>query len=130
MRTYGESEPEPTKRYLRGELYRVYDQAGIETNYEYDFTGTLITKRRQLAVNYSSSLDWNDPSNCAFHSEVHTETSHTNALGPISFSQALDGSAQRHTYNDTGLPEMIETNIKRERDANGSLIWNKYVTGV
>ncbi|KAF5679376.1 RHS repeat-associated core domain-containing protein [Fusarium heterosporum] len=130
MKTYGESESGPEERNLRGQLFRVYDQAGIDTYLEYDFTDVLITSQRQLAVEYRSTLDWSVPVDIALQSDTYTERTHQNALSQVTYSQASDGSASRYTYNDAGLLDMIESNIRGEKSSTGNLLWKKYVIGV
>ncbi|KAF7549246.1 hypothetical protein G7Z17_g6523 [Cylindrodendrum hubeiense] len=130
MRTYGESESEPEKHNLRGQLFRIYDQAGTETNSAYDFTNALVTRQKQLALEYSSTLDWNDAEHIVLETDVHTETMHINALSQITSSQAPDGSILRYTYNDAVLPETIEANVRGEKSATGDLVWETYVAGV
>ncbi|THC88170.1 hypothetical protein EYZ11_012384 [Aspergillus tanneri] len=97
LRTYGESEPEPEKWNLRGQLFQIYDQAGTETNFDYDFTSALVTHRGSLR-------------------------------------HLLPESGQkynlRYTYNDAGLPETIEANVRGKKRAAGDLLWETYVAGV
>ena len=49
---YGESHPEPESLNLRGQVYQLYDQAGVVTNPAYDFKGNALEGQRQLALNY------------------------------------------------------------------------------
>jgi RHS repeat-associated protein len=45
-------------RSLCGRLFRQYDTAGLASNERYDFKGNLIESSRQLASDYSQSVDW------------------------------------------------------------------------
>lgn len=118
MRVYGESESDPEKRHLRGQLFRIYDQAGTETNTRFNFKEELATQERQLAVEYSSTLDWTNIASIALEPDTHTETTYTNARGQTVYLQSADGSALRYTYNLAGLPETIETNVRGEKKPN------------
>ncbi|GAP90434.1 putative YD repeat protein [Rosellinia necatrix] len=131
MRVYGESESEPEKRNLRGQLFHIYDQAGTETNTGFNFKGELVTRQRQLAVEYTSTLDWSDIAGIALEPDIHSQTTYANALGQTTYSQSADGSALRYTYNIAGLPETIESNIRGEKKPNSDdILWVAYVTGV
>jgi RHS repeat-associated protein len=55
---YGESRPTPEANNLRGKVFQVLDQAGIVTSDDYDFKGNLLSRQRQLAQEYSSTLVW------------------------------------------------------------------------
>ncbi|KAK4207141.1 putative YD repeat protein [Rhypophila decipiens] len=130
-RVYGETEAEPAKQNLRGEMFRVYDQAGTETNTGFNFKGELVTRQRQLAVNYSSTLDWNHVTSIALERKIHVETTHTNAHGQITYSRPADGSALRFSYNTAGLPEKIGVNFQGEKKpGSDEFLWADYVTGV
>jgi RHS repeat-associated protein len=43
---------------LSGRLFRQYDTAGLASNERYDFKGNLIESARQLAREYSQTVDW------------------------------------------------------------------------
>ena len=43
---------------LCGRLWRHYDSSGLASNEVYDFKGNLIQSARQLAVTYTSTVDW------------------------------------------------------------------------
>ncbi|MGH1340084.1 MAG: SpvB/TcaC N-terminal domain-containing protein, partial [Nannocystales bacterium] len=59
MRTvYGESLANAEVLNLRGQAYRVYDGAGVQTAVAYDFKGGLLAAERQLAVDVTATLDW------------------------------------------------------------------------
>ena len=55
---YGDTQPNPEAKNLRGKVYQVFDQAGIVTNDEYDFKGNLLRSHRQLATDYKNTLNW------------------------------------------------------------------------
>jgi len=51
--TYGEVEPDASTHNLRGKPLRVFDQAGVVINKEYDFKANLLRVERRLAMEYN-----------------------------------------------------------------------------
>lgn len=70
---YGEAQPNPETCNLRGQVYQVFDQAGMVTNDTYDFKGNLVCGHRRLAIEYKMTLDWL----AAVPLEAPVYTSHT-----------------------------------------------------
>jgi RHS repeat-associated protein len=58
---YGEQVPNPAERNLRGQVYQVFDAAGVVTSEVYDFKGNLLRGHRRLAREYRQRMDWNQP---------------------------------------------------------------------
>ncbi|KAA8641596.1 uncharacterized protein ATNIH1004_011732 [Aspergillus tanneri] len=130
LRTYGESESEPEKWNWRGQLFQIYDQAGTETNFDYDFTSALVTHRGSLrsrtvqlwtgttrdASCWTRTLDTEGTQKCSRPGHLLPESGQKYIL--------------RYTYNDAGLPETIEANVRGEKRAAGDLLWETYVAGV
>ena len=58
---YGESlgVDAPTTNH-RGQVYRVYDSAGVLTAVAHDFKGNLLAHERRLAADYTCAPDWID----------------------------------------------------------------------
>ncbi len=57
---YGEQHPQAAELHLRGKLFLHLDQAGLFTNDQYDFKGSLLRASRRLAKTYDGPLDWRD----------------------------------------------------------------------
>jgi RHS repeat-associated protein len=57
-RVYGDTQPEPEVKNLRGQLVQLFDQAGVVTSGQYDFKGNLLSSSRQLAQRYKATVDW------------------------------------------------------------------------
>ncbi len=55
---YGETQPNPEQLNLRGQVYRVYDGAGVVTSLEFDFKGNLLSGQRELLRDYDVQVDW------------------------------------------------------------------------
>src|SRR5439155_21100004 len=45
---YGEDQRDDLARNLRGKVFQQFDNAGVVTNYQYDFKGNLLRASRQL----------------------------------------------------------------------------------
>src|SRR5690606_8544353 len=45
---------------LRGQVYQVYDCAGLMTSEEFDFKGNLLRTTRRLAADYIEDPEWID----------------------------------------------------------------------
>lgn len=48
------------KSNLRGNVHKIFDQAGVITKEAYDFRGNTVTERRQFSVQYRHNLDWTE----------------------------------------------------------------------
>jgi RHS repeat-associated protein len=55
---YGDGQPSAEAANLRGKVVEAFDQAGVVVSDSYDFKGNLLHSRRQLAHEYSKTLDW------------------------------------------------------------------------
>ncbi|KAF4333640.1 rhs repeat-associated core domain protein [Fusarium beomiforme] len=102
MYIYGEGQPQPELKNLRGNLFEVRDQSGISKNLEFDFKNNCVAKSRQLAVNYKDMLDW--------ASRVQLESEHPflsfmtyNATNQVICSTSPNGDITRTTFNPLGL---------------------------
>jgi len=101
---YGEAEPNPKLKNLRGQVVRQYDTGGLIETPEYDFKGQPISTTRKLFKHYKSTANWID-SNLISHLETDSFTfmTETDALGRITRQTAPDGSMITPAYNEAGL---------------------------
>jgi RHS repeat-associated protein len=114
---YGEMQPNPEAKNLRGNVYQVFDQAGVVTSIEYDFKGNLLESSRQLAKEYKKTLNWS-----AVHElEKETFTSSTtyDALNrPIQLTAPHSDKPNtkinliRHIYDEANLLDRVEANLR------------------
>ncbi|KAJ4246357.1 hypothetical protein NW762_013708 [Fusarium torreyae] len=100
---YGEDQPQPELKNMRGNLFEVRDQSGVSKNLEFDFKNNCIAKSRQLAVNYKERLDWSD------HVELEDETPFIsfltyNVANQVVCATSPNGDITRTSYNSWGLP--------------------------
>ena len=121
---YGESLANPEVLNLRGQAYRVYDGAGVQTAVAYDFKGGLLAAERQLGVDYTQTLDWSSLSEredvtdleLAAASMLETEVFRTestfDALGRPTTQTTPDGTVVRLAYNEAALLEGVSANVR------------------
>src|SRR5690606_41707063 len=55
---YGEAAPTPAANNLRGQVFRVYDGAGLVEHEAFDVDGNLVRQSRRLAAAYDITPDW------------------------------------------------------------------------
>lgn len=101
---YGESEPIPKLRNLRGQIVKHYDTGGLIETPEYDFKGQSKLTTRRLFNNYKAVANWIDANLVAgLESESFTFITETDALGRATKQIAPDGSIITPSYNEAGL---------------------------
>ncbi len=113
---YGEAEPDPEARNLRGKATRLLDQAGVVTTDDYDFKGNLLSSRRRLAVEYKARLDWSAA--VPLEDETFTTDTAYDALNrpveltaPRSDRPGAEVNVIRPTYNEASLLERVEAQL-------------------
>ncbi|MDM7952487.1 MAG: SpvB/TcaC N-terminal domain-containing protein [Cyanobium sp. CZS 25K] len=121
---YGESLDTPEALNLRGQAYRVYDGAGVQTAEAYDFKGALVAAERRLAIDVTQTLDWSALSGLedvaeleaaasgALDVEVFRTESTFDALGRPVTQTTPDRSVVRLTYNEAALLEGVSANLR------------------
>ena len=128
---YGESMGSPEVTYHRGQVYRVYDGAGVQTVVAYDFKGGLLAAERQLGADYTQTLDWSGLSELEdvselevaaasmLESEVFRTESTFDALGRPVTQTTPDGSVVRLAYNEAALLEGVSANVRGDTTETG-----------
>jgi hypothetical protein len=106
---YGESQPNPEARNLRGKRVQLFDQAGIVTTDEYDFKGNVVHSRRRLAREYKTISDWSV--GVALEAETLGDHTQYDALNRPLEIVAPDNSVIRHIYNEANLLERLQVNL-------------------
>ncbi len=101
---YGESQPNPELKNLRGQVFRHYDTGGLVEIPEYDFKGQPRSTRRRLFKKYKETANWID-ANLAVDLEAESFTFITemDAVGRITRQTAPDGSVITPSYNESGM---------------------------
>jgi RHS repeat-associated protein len=107
---------------LRGQLYRQFDQSGAVTFVNYDFKGNLTEQRRQLALEYKETIDWQEGSKTTgLEAEVFAQIMEYNALnnvtrqyrqltidnGQLAIGDGCKVSVMEPVYNQRNLLERV-----------------------
>ena len=101
---YGESEKNPERKNLRGQIVKHYDTAGLVDTPEYDFKGQPKSITRILLKNYKGVANWIDANPVSdLENDVFNFTTETDALGRITKQTTPDGSVITLSYNEAGL---------------------------
>ncbi|AUX48443.1 toxin [Sorangium cellulosum] len=121
---HGEVHPEALQRNLRGQVYQVYDGAGVVTSQAYDFKGNLLQASRRLRSEVHAGADWSalaaltDVTAIAAAAaplleaeSFDTQTAYDALNRPTSLT-APDGSEIEPTYNEAGLLEHVEVYVR------------------
>ncbi|MCX4239612.1 SpvB/TcaC N-terminal domain-containing protein [Paraliomyxa miuraensis] len=131
---YGEAAPTPTASNLRGQVFRIYDGAGLLEHEAFDVDGNLVRQSRRLAAAYDITPDWaaiddlEDPAamNAATTGTLEAETFSTeasfDAMGRPVTKTTPDASVLHLGYGDAGHLETVAANVR------GDLAQTSFVT--
>jgi RHS repeat-associated protein len=101
---YGEIEPDPELKNLRGQVVKHYDTGGVIETPEYDFKGQPKSTTKRLFKNYKAVANWIDANlDADLEADPYTFITETDALGRITKQTAPDGSIITPSYNEAGL---------------------------
>lgn len=101
---YGEDEPDPHLKNLRGQVVRHFDTGGVTETPEYDFKGQPKATTRKLFKDYKAVANWLDANLATdLEADSFTFSSEIDALGRITKQTAPDGSVITPSYNEAGL---------------------------
>jgi|CXWL01.1.fsa_nt_gi RHS repeat-associated protein len=136
---YGEDEPAPHLKNLRGQVVRHFDTGGMIEMPEYDFKGQPKATTRKLFKDYKGVANWLDANLVSdLEAGSFTFTTETDALGRITKQTAPDGSIITPFYNEAGLlnaetvkhPNLASaTNYIKDIDYNEKGQRNKIIYG-
>ncbi|KAH0545319.1 hypothetical protein FGG08_000618 [Glutinoglossum americanum] len=148
---YGEQHPEDDPLLnMRGKLFLHFDQAGLVTNEAYDFRGNPLASSRRLAKQYKGIAGWSDvnavlPTNPTarldrpgldaelvkvLEDDKYTTTPTYDALNRPVTMDMPDTSVIRPNYNDAGLLDKVDVNIRAAKKDDGKLLWTPFVTNI
>jgi YD repeat-containing protein len=100
---HGEEEPDSKIDNHQGKVVRVFDQAGVVKNSEYDFKGNLLSGQRQFAQEYKVILDLS--ATVPLEIPAYSGRTAYDALNrPLELTMP-DNSIIRTTYNEASLPK-------------------------
>ena len=106
---------------LRGQIYQVFDPAGLLQSNTFDFKGNLLESFRQYAKEYKATPDWavlpaapdiNAAAVPLLENETFTQQMAYDALNRPTAMTMPDDSVVRPTYNEANLLETVEANLR------------------
>ncbi|MBC8070998.1 MAG: toxin [Deltaproteobacteria bacterium] len=121
---YGEIATDPEDDNLRGQLLRQYDGAGLVTNARFSFDGNLEQQTRSLVARFDTVPDWIDLATettltgldtaaaSLLETQAHATEGTFDALGRPVTHTTPDTSVTRYAYNDGGLLESVEADVR------------------
>lgn len=124
---YGESQPAPETNNLRGQAVQLFDQAGVVDSDAYDFKGNLLSSRRQIAVEYRTTLDWSVAT--LLEPDIYANHTRYDALNRPTELTTPDNSVIRPSYNEANLLEQVSANLRGALQ-NGQPVWTPFVTDI
>ena len=136
---YGESLNDPEVHNARRQVVKIFDQAGVVANVEYDFKGNLLCTKRQLAEEYKKVLDWDKP--VSLEDEYFVTSMAYDALSRSIETIMPDKSVFRWLYNEANLLQRTTVRVRGaetltsfidniDYNARGQRICIKYGNGV
>ncbi|TRX60189.1 toxin [Fulvivirga sp. M361] len=118
---YGEGTGNPEVSNLRGQVYQMYDAAGLVQSQAFDFKGNLLQSFRQYAKEYATTPDWstlptapdiNTAATALLENESFTQQVAYDALNrPVAMTMP-DSSVIKPTFNEANLLETVEANLR------------------
>jgi RHS repeat-associated protein len=108
---YGESRSEPALHNLRGQVYQVFDGAGVITHVDYDFKGNVLHSHRQLAIDYENTLDWSATVDLEEDEVFHSHTTYDALNRPLTLT-APDNTVLSPIYNEANLLEQVKADLR------------------
>ncbi|EKU98243.1 RHS repeat-associated core domain protein [Leptolyngbya sp. PCC 7375] len=124
---YGEGVPEAAQRNLRGQVYQVFDAAGVVTSEGYDFKGNLLKSTRQLVKDYRTLPDWSGSPGLEL--EIYGSRTVYDALNrPIQLvaphditGETVETDVFQPVYNEANLLEQMPVWLKHSGDPTALL---------
>ena len=121
---FGDALDLPQERNLRGQLYRVYDGAGLVETSSYDFAGRPVSTTRTFSRDVDRDVDWRDvvhvdnidELDAAGRGQLLEERFTTaltyDALGRVVTQTTPDDSVTMHTYDEGGGLFAIDVKLR------------------
>ncbi|MEO7177481.1 MAG: RHS repeat-associated core domain-containing protein, partial [Allosphingosinicella sp.] len=100
---YGESHPDPAAHNLKGQPWKGFDDAGLETTDTYDLAGNALTRARQVRRDYRKPADWTAAAIAAVEAEAAFVTAlEFDAEQSRILERTPDGSVTRYAFDLAG----------------------------
>lgn len=80
---YGENSIYDVLHNLRGEIYKIYDGAGIEITLKCDFKNNTLKTSRQYVADYTQHPDWSSPGSVSMEIDIYEKEITYNAFDQV-----------------------------------------------
>jgi RHS repeat-associated protein len=112
---YGEFHPDPAARNLKGQLWKGFDDAGLETTDTYDLAGNAVTRARQVRRDYRQPADWTAAAIAAVEQEAAFVTNlEFDAEQSRILERTPDGSVTRYAFDLAGQIARVVVEMQGE----------------
>lgn len=111
---YGDDPDDPeiadaSRRNLRGQLFKQFDQAGIMYMERYDLAGNILHRRREIIKDYKAIPNWTDPDAVELLPAFETRITY-DALARIKQENLPDSTTRKFIYHQSGaIKQMLLT---------------------
>ncbi|KAF5617829.1 insecticidal toxin complex [Fusarium tjaetaba] len=113
---YGESVGGAESVNLRGKVFEIRDQSGIQTNKVLDFKGNCVESTIQFVTDYKGSIDWGAESNPKLDPEVYTVRKSYDAMDRVVETYDAEGAVTRHIYGIYGQLDRVSYGSRGQKD--------------
>lgn len=111
---------------LRGKVFEIRDQSGIQKNEAFDFKGNIVESTTQFATDYKRSIDWRAGSNIKLDPVIYTVRKAYDAMDRVVESYDAGGAVTRHSYGICGQLKRISYRSRGQ----GHDHWGDYMSNI
>ncbi|MVZ63769.1 RHS repeat protein [Sphingobacterium humi] len=105
---YGEGQTNDKAKNLRGQVYKIYDGAGVAETPDYDFKGNPLIQKRTYTEDATQHPDWTSIGSVNLETETYdTATEYDTLNRPVKLTTPDDGET-KYTYDKGGLLKTVE----------------------
>lgn len=136
---YGEGVTDDTLHNLRGQVYKVYDGAGLQTIPDYDFKKKPLSAIRKFTIDHTQYPDWTTIGSVSMETEEYTTATTYDALERLLTVTTPDTGVTSYEYERSGMLfkvrvddiHSLDTDIVNEiyYNSKGQRLKTKYENG-
>lgn len=115
---YGEGQTNDKVHNLRGQLYKIYDGAGLIEISSYDFKGNALAQIRTYTEDGTHHPDWTNINSIILESATHTTATTYDALSRPVTGTTPDNGITSYTYDRGGLLKTLYIDNVHSLDSN------------
>lgn len=95
-------------REIRGQVYKIYDGAGLAEIPDYDFKGNVLIQKRTYTEDTTQHPDWTSIGSVNLETETYATATEYDALNrPVKLTTPDNGETN-YTYDRSGLLKTVE----------------------